>query len=180
MSADPFADYTTYEGRSTDYWDKSSCITTTRGEYLLDDDSDCVFGEPAVRTGTGTYETPIMKRMIVSYPSGVNAGASGVLGVFIDWKRNINGWSAADFALFGSHHRSRDVKLVLRGPVRVKNVSSSYIYTNQKLIPADGGCEPMTDEDAEYQLGKALQDIPAGKYGLIFVDPMYEQGAASP
>jgi len=180
MSADPFSGYTTYEGRAGQYWDKSTCITTTRGEWLLSEDSDCVFGEPAVRTGTGTYSTPSMKRECVSYPEAVSAGASGVLGVFIDFKRAITGWTAADFALFGSHHRARDVLIVLRGPVKIKNVSSSYIYTNQKVIPADGGCEPMTDEDAEYQLGKALQDIPAGKEGLVFVDPMYEQGAASP
>lgn len=173
MSADPFEDYTTYEGRSGDYWDKSTCIATTRGEWLLDEASDCVFGEPAVRSGTGTEATPIMKRTLVSYPAGVTAGASGVLGAFIDYKRNISGWTAATFALLGSHHRARDVNIVLRGPVRVKNVGSTYIYTTQKVIGADGGCEAITDSDAQYAYGKALQDIPAGKPGLIFIDPEY-------
>lgn len=180
MSADPFSDYTTYEGRSGDYWDKSTCITTSRGAWLLDLDSDCVFGEPAVRSGTGTVATPSMKRTCVSYPNGVAAGASGVFGVFIDYKRNITGWTAQTFALLGSHHRARDVLIVLRGPVRIKNVSGSYIYTSQDVIPADGGCQPMTDEDAEYKLGKALQDIPAGKPGLVYVDPEYEISSILP
>lgn len=174
MSADPFADYITYEGRSGDYWDKSTCTITTRGEWLLDIASDCVFGEPAVRSGTGTEATPIMKRTLVSYPTGVSAGASGVLGVFIDYKRAITGWTAQTFALLGSHHRARDILIVLRGPVRIKNVGSTYIYTTEYVIPADGGCEEMTDEDAQYKLGKALQDIKPGKHGLIFVNPMYE------
>ena len=180
MSADPFSNYITYEGRSGDYWDKSTCTITTRGEWLLDEASDCVFGEPAVRSGTGTVSTPSMKRTCVSYPSGVNAGASGVLGVFIDYKRDISAFTAELYALLGSHHRARDVLLVLRGPVRIKNVGSTYIYTTQDVIPADGGCESMTDEDAEHKLGKALQDIPAGKYGLVYVDPEYEISSILP
>lgn len=180
MSADPFSDYTTYEGRAGDYWDKSTCITTTRGEWLLDEASDCIFGEPAVRCGTGTVATPSMKRTCVSYPNGVAAGASGVFGVFIDYKRNISGWSAETFALLGSHHRARDVLVVLKGPVRIKNVGSNYIYTGQKVIGADGGCTEMTTAASEYQLGQALQDIPAGEKGLIFVDPMYEINETSP
>ena len=180
MSADPFSGYTTYEGRSGDYWDKSTCITTTRGEWLLAKASDCVFGEPAVRQGTGTVATPSMKRTCVSYPAAVEAGASGVFGVFIDYKRAINGWTAANFALLGSHHRARDVLVVLRGPVRIKNVGDTPILTTQNVIPADGGCEVMTDEDAEYKLGKALQDIAVDQHGLVFVDPMYELASNLP
>lgn len=178
MSADPFSSYTTYEGRSGDYWDKSTCIITTRGEWLLDEAYDSVFGEPAVRAGTGTEATPIMKRTLRSYKG--TAGASGVLGAFIDYKRSISGWSAADFALFGSHHRSRDVKVILRGPVRVKNVGSTYIRTTQLVIGADGGCELMTANATQYKYGKALQDIPAGKPGLIFVDPDFEDLVTDP
>ena len=51
----------TYPGRSTVYWDKSSCITTTRGAFVLDEDYDVEFGEPAVLAGTGTTATPIKK-----------------------------------------------------------------------------------------------------------------------
>ena len=171
MSADPFESYTTYEGRSGDYWDKSTCVVTTRGENLLDEAYDCVFGEPAVRVGTGTEATPIMKRTVRSYKG--TAGASGVLGAFIDYKRAIDGWTAAPFALLGSHHRARDINIVLRGPVRMKNVGSTYIRATQKVIGADGGCEVITDSDNEYAYGKALQDIPAGKHGLVFVDPEF-------
>lgn len=167
--SDPFE--VSYEGRAGDYWDKSSCTTTTRGEFLLDEAHDCVFGEPAVRSGTGTTATPIMKMTIHSYKG--TAGASGVFGVFIDYKRNISGWTAANFALYGSHHMARDVLVVLRGPVRIKNVGSTHISITQSVIGADGGCEKMT-VNTQKSLGKALQDIPAGKKGLIFVDPMYE------
>ncbi|MHA1408707.1 MAG: hypothetical protein ACTSQY_00065 [Candidatus Odinarchaeia archaeon] len=170
--SDPFADYTSYSGRSGLYWDKSKCVTTTRGEYLLDESYDCFFGEPAVRVGTGTSETPIMKRTVRSYKG--TAGASGVLGVFIDYKRDISNYTAGDFALYGGHHNNRDVLIVLRGPVKVKNVGSTYIYATQTVIPADGGCEKMTDK-TQKSLGKALQDIPAGEYGLVFVDPEYEK-----
>jgi len=178
MSADPFEDFTTYEGRAGDYWDKSTCIATTRGAHLLDEAYDCVFGEPAVRAGTGTEVTPIMKRTIRSYRG--TAGASGVLGAFIDYKRAISGWTAATFALLGSHHRARDVLVVLRGPVRVKNVGSTYIRITQLVIGADGGCELMTANATQYKYGKALQDIPAGKYGLIFIDPDYEDLVTDP
>ena len=180
MSADPFAEYTTYEGRSGDYWDKSTCMITTRGEWLLDEASQCVFGEPAVRSGTGTEATPIMKRTLVSYPSGVSAGASGVMGAFIDYKRDVSGFTTADYALFGSHHRARDILIVLRGPVRIKNVGDSNILTTQLVIGADGGCELMTANATQYKYGKALQDIPAGKHGLIFVDPDYESLVTDP
>lgn len=171
MSADPFKDYTTYEGRSGDYWDKSSCTVTTRGEWLLDESYDCVFGEPAVRVGTGTVATPIMKKTLRSYKG--TAGASGVMGAFIDYKRAINGWSAETFALLGSHHRARDILVVLRGPVRMKNVGATDIDITQKVIGADGGCEEITDSDQQYAYGKALQDIAVGEHGLVFVDPEY-------
>jgi len=167
--SDPFE--VSYEGRAGDYWDKSSCTTTTRGEFLLEKAYDCVFGEPAVRAGTGTTATPIMKMTIRSYKG--TAGASGVFGVFIDYKRDISGYSASDFALYGSHHMARDVLVVLRGPVRIKNVGSTAIALTQKVIGADGGCEAITDSDTQYALGKALQDIPAGEKGLVFVDPEY-------
>ena len=171
VEIDPFEDYISYEGRSGDYWDKSTCVTTSRGEFLLDESYDCVFGEPAVRSGTGTTETPTMKMTIRSYKG--TAGASGVVGVFIDYKRSITGWEGKHYATFGSHHMARDVLVVLRGPVRIKNVGDTDIAMTQKVIGADGGCEEITNSDGQYVLGKALQDITAGKKGLVFVDPEY-------
>ena len=178
VELDPFESYISYEGRAGDYWDKSTCITTTRGEFLLDEAYDCVFGEPAVRAGTGTTETPIMKMTIRSYKG--TAGASGVLGAFIDYKRAIAGWEGKHFATLGSHHKARDVLVVLRGPVRMKNVGSTGILATQLVIGADGGCELMTANATQYKYGKALQDIPAGQKGLVFVDPDYEDLVTDP
>ncbi len=171
VDIDPFD--VSYEGRSGDYWDKSTCVVTSRGEWLLATTSQCVFGEPAVRTGTGTTATPIMKRTVISYPAAYSAG-SGVLGVFIDYKRDLTGFTPAYYALLGSHHKNRDILIVLRGPVRIKNVGSGAILTTQAVIGADGGCEVATNLTTEYLLGRALQDIDAGKYGLVFVEPAYE------
>jgi len=160
-----------YPGRAGHYWDKSSCITTTRGEYVLDENYDIEFGEPAVLAGTGTTATPIKKMTVRSYKG--NAGASGCLGVFVDWNEDISSWTAEDFALKGSYVRERDVLIVLRGPVSIMNVGTGDIQPHQTVIGADGGCEKMT-VNTQKSLGKALQFIPAGKRGLVFVDPFYE------
>jgi hypothetical protein len=161
-----------YPGRAGHYWDKSSCITTTRGEYLLDTGYDCEFGEPGVLAATGTVATPIRKRTIRSYKG--TAGASGVLGVFVDWNEDVDSMSAEDLALKGSFYMERDTLLVLRGPVSILNVGSSDIQAQETVIPADGGCEVMT-ATGQRSLGKAMQFIPAGMRGLVFVDPDYEK-----
>lgn len=161
----------TYEGRAGHYWDKSSCITTTRGEFRLDDDYGCEFGEPAVVAGTGTHATPIMKRTIRSYKG--TAGASGVIGVFIEWRGNKR-TDAQEMALRGTADNRRDMNIVLRGPVTVKNVGTGEIYHQQTVIGADGGCEIMT-VNTQKSLGKSMANIKIGKIGLVFVDPDYEK-----
>lgn len=161
-----------YPGRAGHYWDKSSCVTTTRGEYLLDSNYDCEFGEPAVIAGTGTTATPVMKRTLRSYKG--TAGASGCMGVFVDWNENVSAWSAEDLALKGSFYQERDTLVVLRGPVSILNVGSSDIELNETVIGSDGGCEVMS-ATGQRSLGKAMGYIPTGKRGLVFVDPDYEK-----
>lgn len=161
-----------YPGRAGHYWDKSSCITTTRGEYLLDNTYGCEFGEPAVIAGTGTEATPIMKRTIRSYKG--TAGASGVMGVFVEWNEDVSAWTAEDLALKGSFYKERDTLVVLRGPVSILNVAATSIEINETVIGADGGCEIMT-ATGQRSLGKAMQFIPAYKRGLVFVDPDFEK-----
>jgi len=166
---------TQYPGRSGHYWDKSSCITTTRGEYLLDLDYDAEFGEPAVLAGTGTEATPIMKRTVRSYKG--TAGASGTLGVFVDWRQTPSAWTDEEYALKGGFHNQRDILIVLRGPVTIVNVGSTEIRAGDSVIPADGGCEQATDT-GERMLGKSMQFIPTGMRGLVFVDPDYDKPIA--
>ena len=161
-----------YPGRAGHYWDKSSCVTTTRGEYLLDNTYGCEFGEPAVIAGTGTEATPVMKRTIRSYKG--TAGASGVIGVFVEWNEDVSAWTAEDLALKGSFYKQRDTLVVLRGPVSILNVGATGIQQSETVIGADGGMEVMTGS-GQRSLGKAMQFIPAYKRGLVFIDPDFEK-----
>ena len=161
-----------YAGRGGHYWDKSSCITATRGAYYLEDDSSCEFGEPAVIEGTGVTAMPLNKRPMYSY--NVTAGSIQCFGVFIDWRVDISDYDAEDFALLGTRNRNREPTVVLRGPVQIKNVGSGDIETQDTVIPADGGCEKM-ETSGQSSLGRAMQQIKSLKRGLVFVDPDYEK-----
>lgn len=160
-----------FAGRGGHYWDKSSCTTTTRGEYELNNDQDIVFGSPAVLDGTGTVETPIRKRKVNAY-SGV-AGVLEAFGIFVEWNSDTSARTAAEWALYGSREMNKDVIIVLRGPVHIKNVGSVAIEVNQTVIPAVGGCEKMT-VNTQNSLGKALQRIEPNKRGLVDINPKYE------
>lgn len=161
-----------YSGRIGHYWDKSSCITTTRGQYLLEDAYDCTFGEPAILAGTGTTATPINKQYVRSYKG--TAGASGMIGVFVEWRKNIDDKDNDWFAVNGVQDKKRDITIVLKGPVTVANMGSSVINIGDTLIGADGGCEVMT-ATGQRALGKAMQRIGTGQIGLVFVNPDYEK-----
>jgi len=165
-----------YSGRIGHYWDKSSCITTTRGQYLLDNAYDCVFGEPAVLAGTGTKSTPIMKKYVHSYKG--TAGDSGCIGVFTEWRKNIDDKDDEWFAVNGVQDKKRDITIVRKGPVTVENVGSSNILDGDTVIPADGGCEVMT-ATGQRALGKAMQDIGTGEIGLVWIDPDYDKAIAN-
>jgi hypothetical protein len=160
-----------YSGRGGHYWDKSSCVIATRGAYYLEDDSACEFGEPACVDGTGVTAMPFNKKPVYSYEAG--AGTVQALGVFIDFRANISAWDEEDFALKGTRDRNREPTIVLRGPVEIHNMSGA-IDDGDTVIPADGGCIKMASS-GQYSLGKAMENIPAGKRGLVFVMPDYEK-----
>ena len=160
-----------YRGIGGHYWDKNS-IHVSRGEYLLEEASNCEFGEPAILVGTGITRTPFNKRYVRSY--NVAAGLVQTPGVFIQWLRAISTWTAEDYALHGSYDMKRDITLFLKGACSVKNVGSGDIEIGDTVIPADGGCEVMT-ATGQFSLGKALAKIESLRRGLIFVDPDYEK-----
>lgn len=164
-----------YSARIGHYWDKSSCITTTRGQYLLEDGYDCVFGEPAILVGTGTTATPIKKQYLRSYKG--TAGDSGMIGVFVEWRKTINDKDDEWFALHGVQDKKRDITVVQKGPVTVENVGSSVINIADTVIGGDGGCEVMAST-GQRALGKAMQRIGTGEIGLVFIDPDYEKAVA--
>lgn len=160
-----------YAGRGGHYWDKSNCLTTSRGEYELEEDQDITFGTPAVIDGTGTVSDPYAKRKVKAY-SGT-AGATESFGVFIELKNDISAYTAADFALYGSRDINRDILIVLEGAVSIKNVGTGAIEVNKTVIPSVGGCEAMS-VSTQHSLGKALQRIEPGHRGLVKVMPKYE------
>ena len=160
-----------YRGIGGHYWDKNS-PHVSRGEYLLEEASPCEFGEPAILIGTGVIATPFNKRWVRSY--NVSAGTIQTMGVFIEWRRAINAWTAEDFALRGSHEMKRDITIFERGACSIKNVGSGDIEVGDTVIPANGGCEKMT-ASGQFTLGKALQKIESLRRGLVFVDPDYEK-----
>lgn len=162
-----------YTGRGGHYWDKSSNAVVSRGEYYLTGSHPCEFGEPACIIGTGVIrEIPFNKIPIKSYDA--DAGAEETIGVFITWKDAILGVTDEELALTGSHHRIRDTAIFQKGAISIKNVGTTDIAVNKTVIPANGGCEKAT-ATGQHTLGKSMQKIPAGKRGLVFVDPEYQE-----
>ena len=160
-----------YAGIGGHYWDKNS-VHVSRGEYLLEEASNCEFGEPAILIGTGITRTPFNKRYVRSY--NVAAGLVPTPGVFIQWLRAISTWTAEDYALHGSFDMQRDITLFLRGACSIKNMGSGEVEVGDTVIPTDGGFEKMATS-GQFSLGKALQKIESLQRGLIFVDPDYEK-----
>lgn len=159
-----------YAGIGGHYWEKGANIS--RGSYMLDEDWGCEFGEPVVVIGTGTTAVPQNKKWVKSYDA--QPGREKVLGVFIEWRREVGSASAEDMALAGRQDFKRDISFVKRGGVTVKNVGSGMIYDGQRTIPADGGAELMTGT-GQFSLGIAKQDIQPGQYGLIDIQPDEEK-----
>lgn len=164
-----------YTARGGWYWDKSSCITSSRGQFKLHPDSSLEKGEPIQKDDSGLDTSVAFKKFKVkSYE--LNPGSGQCLGVGI---RDID---AIDSSLTDSYRAShaknllsqnRDIIIVHIGAVMVKNKGSTTIDILDTVIPADGGCEKCTATD-EYTLGRALNIIPPDKYGLVWVDPDYE------
>lgn len=156
------------------YWDKSSSVTTTRGEYVLPTDESLEFGEPLQLDGTGYISDVFKKRKLKSYPSTLAAGSGQVIGVGIEFYDDVSGWDEEDFALNSPKYNFRDVLAVLIGAVQIINEGDTDIEPMDTVIPVDGGCEKMTSTD-QYSLGKALEPIPSGEKGLVWVNPDYEK-----
>jgi hypothetical protein len=152
--------------------DWEGITSVSKGSYRLHTGYGADFGEPLQMNSTGLIATPIYKRDVKSYEG--TAGATECFGVSLNIKKAINAYSEEDFALKGSHVRNRDITALLVGAIKAKNVGSSDIAINRTIIPADGGFDKMSDT-GQYSLGKTLQDIPAGKYGYIWVNPDYEK-----
>lgn len=161
-----------YQGIGGHYIDKSSEVTISRGEYLLEEDHSAEFGEPVVLVGTGTARVPQNKRYIKSYDAA--AGAEQTFGVSIEWREAINTWTDEDFALQGTHDRKRDLSILLKGSISIKNMGSGDIEVGDTVIPADGGCEKMATS-GQFSLGIARQKIVSLYRGLVFVNPDYEK-----
>ncbi len=167
----------TFTGRVGHYWDKSSCIISSRGEYMLDETYPCEFGEPVCLfgtglTGAGPIGDPIKQRTIKSYDAA--AGAERSIGVFIDWRTATSTLTDFQLALTGAYNKNREPTVVKRGPVSIRNVGSGAIEDGQRTIPANGGCELMT-ASGQYSLGKAMQRIEPGSYGIVYVNPDEEK-----
>lgn len=159
------------------YWDKSSAVTTTRGEFVLGSGYDLEFGEPLQRDGTGYIDDVFKKKKLKPYPSDLAAGSGQVIGVGIEFYDDITSFTTEDWVLKGPDsykNRNRDVLAVLIGAVRIVNKGATEVHIGDTVIPVDGGFEKMT-ANAQYSLGKALQDIPADESGLVWVNPDYEK-----
>jgi len=161
-----------YSGRGGHYWSRSAETTISKGEYYLLDDSGAEFGEPMILQGTGVARRGFNQRPVISY--NVNAGLVQTMGVSVEWRANINAYTAEDWALLGTHNRKRDLSILLKGTISIKNVGSSDIEPGDTVIPANGGCEKMT-ASGQFSLGIAREKIVTLKRGLVFVNPDYEK-----
>lgn len=161
-----------YSGRGGHYWDKSSEATISRGEYYLLDDSPVEFGEPVILSGTGIAKRGFNQRPVYSY--NVTAGSVKCLAVSIEWRADVSGYDAEDYALLGTHDMKRDISLMMKGTISIKNVGSGDIEPGDTVIPADGGCQKM-ESTGQFSLGIARQKIVSLHRGLVFVNPDYEK-----
>lgn len=161
-----------YSGRGGHYWSRSAETTMSKGEYYLLDDSAVVFGEPMILYGTGISKRGFNQRPVYSY--NVAAGLVQTMGVSVEWRANISDYDAEDWALLGTHNRKRDLSILLKGTISIKNVGSGDIETGDTVIPANGGCEKMT-ASGQFSLGIAREKITSLKRGLVFVNPDYEK-----
>jgi len=160
-----------YQGRAGHYWEEKGSIIS-KGEYTLTEDYPVVFGEPVCLLGTGTTPLPFRKRPIKSYDAA--AGAEACIGVSLEWRRATAGWTAEQLALRGSQDMKRDLGIMMLGAISIKNMGTGAIDVHRTVIPANGGCAMMTVA-TEYSLGKAMQYIPTGARGIVWVNPDYEK-----
>lgn len=161
-----------YAGIGGHYWEKDAIVS--RGMYMLDESHDIVFGEPVRTHGTGTFAIPQNKKYCRSF-AGIPAGSEPALGVSIEWRRAVQTWDAEDMALRGRQDFKRDISLVKHGGCTVKNEGTGMINDGDRVIPCHGGCQLMT-ASGQHTLGIAKQDIEAGQYGLIQIQPDEEKG----
>jgi hypothetical protein len=63
---------------------------------------------------------------------------------------------------------------MLLGGCSIKNMGTGVIDVQRTVIPANGGCAIMTNEN-QYSLGKSMQYIPTGARGIVWVSPDYEK-----
>jgi hypothetical protein len=161
-----------YSGRGGHYWDKSADTIISRGEYYLIDDSAAEFGEPIILIGTGIAKRGFNQRPVRSYDE--SAGTVKALGVSVEWRANVKDYTDEDYALLGTHDMKRDLSILLKGSITIKNMGSGDIEAGDTVVPVDGGCEKM-ETSGQYSLGQAKQKIPSLKRGLVFVNPDFEK-----
>lgn len=161
-----------YSGRGGHYWDKSADTIISRGEYYLIDESPVEFGEPIILIGTGIARRGFNQRPVRDYNQP--AGTVKTLGVSIEWREAISDYTDEDFALRGTHDMKRDISLLLKGSITIKNMGSGDIEVGDTVVPINGGCEKMTTS-GQFSLGQAKQKIPSLKRGLVFVNPDFEK-----
>lgn len=161
-----------YSGRGGHYWDKSAETTISRGEYYLLDNSPAEFGGPMILHGTGISRRGFNQRPVYSYD--VTAGSVKTMGVSVEYRVDVSEYTAEDWAIHGTHNRKRDLSILLKGTISIKNVGSGDIEVGDTTIPANGGCEKMTSS-GQFSLGIARQKITSLHRGLVFVNPDYEK-----
>lgn len=160
-----------YPGVRGHYFEKGA--TMSMGSYVLDESYGCEFGEPAVVIGTGTTAIPQNKKTVKSYDHA-EPGREKCIGVFTEWRRAVDGFTAEDMALHGRQDFKRDISILKAGGCTVKNVGNSIIYDGERTTPANGGAERLT-ASGQFSLGIAKQDIQPGQYGLINIQPDEEK-----
>lgn len=162
------------QARRGRYWDKSSAITTTRGSYVLPEDESLDFGYPVQLDGTGYIDDIFNKRKVKAYPTDLGAGSGQILGCGVKVYEDVSSYSTSQLALHGRKYKARDITILLIGAIQLVNQGSTAVEAGDTIIPVDDGFEKMTDAD-QYSLGKALEPIPAGGKGLVWVNPDYEK-----
>ena len=153
--------------------DWESVSSHSKGRARLNTGYGADFGEPLVLDGTGLKNTPIKKRSLKSYTA--TAGTVKAIGVSLNIKEAIHTLTDEDFALTGSHKRTRDIAYLIIGACKMRNMDTVDVVVGNTLIPANGGFKKMVT-DSHHSIGQCLDlRIPAGEAGYVWVHPNYEK-----
>jgi len=159
------------------FFKQHTTALSTGNYWLAEDSQDISLGEPVVNhTDTGMVGNPKNKRKVKAYDNAT-AGAVMPIGVSLDIRLRSSGVSDDDLRMNLKKYYPREIAVMKIGICPIKNTNTGFdIGINDTVVPSVDGCENLGQFatgiwNTKYTLGKALEDIPANRRGLVWVNP---------